>query len=144
MWWQFQAYSTVIHPPVSSVHGILQARVLEWVAIPFSRGSSQPRDRTYISALQADSLQSESPGKLYIYIYIYEHSNHGRVSKYNKCISCAPHSSTLSLSCHCRAGGFGIALSPLSQDSLAALARATPGLLRVSLFLFLASLPGWS
>ena len=27
-----------------SVHGILQARILEWVAIPFSRGSSQPRD----------------------------------------------------------------------------------------------------
>ena len=36
-------------PPGSSVHGILQARTLEWVAIPFSRGSSQPRDRTQIS-----------------------------------------------------------------------------------------------
>ena len=32
--------------PGSSVHGILQARMLEWVAIPFSRESSQPRDRT--------------------------------------------------------------------------------------------------
>ena len=31
-------------PPGSSVHGILQARILEWVAIPFSRGPSQPRD----------------------------------------------------------------------------------------------------
>ena len=31
-------------PPGSSVHGILQARILEWVAIPFSRGSSRPRD----------------------------------------------------------------------------------------------------
>ena len=31
-------------PPGSSVHGILQARILEWVAFPFSRGSSQPRD----------------------------------------------------------------------------------------------------
>jgi len=31
-------------PPGSSVHGILQARILEWVAISFSRGSSQPRD----------------------------------------------------------------------------------------------------
>ena len=30
--------------PGSSVHGILQTRILEWVAIPFSRGSSQPRD----------------------------------------------------------------------------------------------------
>ena len=33
----------------SSVHGILQARILEWVAIPFSRGSSWPRDRTQFS-----------------------------------------------------------------------------------------------
>ena len=32
-------------PPGSSVHGILQARILEWVAFPFSRGSSQPKDR---------------------------------------------------------------------------------------------------
>ena len=36
-------------PPGSSVHGILQARILEWVAMPFSRGSSQPRDRTQVS-----------------------------------------------------------------------------------------------
>ena len=36
-------------PPGSSVHGILQARILEWVAIPFSRGSSGPRDRTQVS-----------------------------------------------------------------------------------------------
>ena len=35
--------------PVSSVHGILQARILEWVAIPFSRGSSWCRDQTHIS-----------------------------------------------------------------------------------------------
>ena len=36
-------------PPGSSVHGILQARILEWVAVPFNRGSSPPRDRTHIS-----------------------------------------------------------------------------------------------
>ena len=42
--------------PGSSVCGILQARLLEWVAIFFSRGSSQPRDRTYVSCIQADSL----------------------------------------------------------------------------------------
>ena len=35
--------------PDSSVHGILQARVLEWVAISFSRGSSRPRDQTWVS-----------------------------------------------------------------------------------------------
>ena len=38
-------------PPDSSVHGILQARVLEWVAISFSRGSSQPRDWTQVSCI---------------------------------------------------------------------------------------------
>ena len=36
-------------PPGSSVHGILEARTLEWVAIPFSRGSSQPKDETCVS-----------------------------------------------------------------------------------------------
>ena len=35
----------------SSVHGIFQARVLEWVAISFSRGSSQPRDWTQVSLI---------------------------------------------------------------------------------------------
>ena len=38
-------------PPVSSIHGISQARILEWVAISFSRGSSQPRDRTFFSCI---------------------------------------------------------------------------------------------
>ena len=47
----------------SSVHGLLQARILEWVAIPFFRGSSQPRDQTQSPALQADPLPSEPPGK---------------------------------------------------------------------------------
>ena len=37
------------NPPGASVHGILQARILEWVAMPSSRGSSQPRDRTRLS-----------------------------------------------------------------------------------------------
>jgi len=36
-------------PPGTSIHGILQARILEWVAIFFSRGSSQPRDGTWVS-----------------------------------------------------------------------------------------------
>ena len=36
-------------PPGFSVHGILQARILEWVAMPSPRGSSQPRDRTQVS-----------------------------------------------------------------------------------------------
>ena len=38
-------------PPGSSVHGTFQARILEWVAIPVSRGSSQPKDRTPVSCI---------------------------------------------------------------------------------------------
>ena len=38
-------------PPGSSVHGILQARILEWVAMPSSRGSFQPRDQTQVSCV---------------------------------------------------------------------------------------------
>ena len=62
--------------PGSSIHGILQVRILEWVAMPFSRGSSQPRDQTHVSYVylhwQVCSLPLEPPGKppnkAYIYI----------------------------------------------------------------------------
>ena len=43
--------STLCNPIDYTVHGILQARILKWVAFPFSRGSSQPRDRTQISCI---------------------------------------------------------------------------------------------
>ena len=46
-------------PPDFSVHEILQARILEWVAIPFSRGSSQPRDQTQVSCIAGRLLESE-------------------------------------------------------------------------------------
>ena len=53
--------------PSSSVHGILQARILEWVAMTSSRGSSQPRDQTCISYCllhwQVSSLTLEPPRK---------------------------------------------------------------------------------
>ena len=54
-----QSCPTLCDPMDYIVHGILQARILEWVAFPFSRGSSQPRS----PALQADSLPAEPPGK---------------------------------------------------------------------------------
>ena len=44
-----QSCSTLCNSMYYIVHGILQARILEWVAFPFSRGSSQPRDRTQVS-----------------------------------------------------------------------------------------------
>ena len=49
-------------PPVSSVHGISQARILEWVAISFSSGSSRPRGRTHLSCVAGGFFE---PGKLF-------------------------------------------------------------------------------
>ena len=49
--------------PGSSVHGTFQARMLEWVAISFSRGSSPPRDRTRISCITGRFFTTEPPGK---------------------------------------------------------------------------------
>ena len=48
--------------PGSSVHGTLQARRLEWAAIPCPRGSSWPGERTRVSCLQVDSLPSVAAG----------------------------------------------------------------------------------
>ena len=54
-----QLSPTLCDPMDYTVHGILQARTLEWVAFPFSRGSSQSRS----PALQVDSLPAEQQGK---------------------------------------------------------------------------------
>ena len=52
--------------PDCSAHGILQARILEWVAIPFSRHLPDPRIKPGFPILYADSLWSEPPGNLYV------------------------------------------------------------------------------
>ena len=46
-----QSCPTLCGPLDYTVHGIPQARILEWVAFPFSRGSSQPRDQTQVSCI---------------------------------------------------------------------------------------------
>ena len=51
------------NPPGSSVHGILQARILVWVAMPSSRGPSNPGIKPRSPALQVDSLPAEQQGK---------------------------------------------------------------------------------
>ena len=51
----------------SSVHGISQARMLEWVAISFSRGSSPPRDWTCISCISGEFFTTESPLSMSFY-----------------------------------------------------------------------------
>ena len=57
-----QSCLTLCNPVDYTVHRILQARILEWVAFAFSRGSSQPRDQTLVSHIAGGS---------YIYMYIW-------------------------------------------------------------------------
>ena len=49
-----QSCPTLCNPMDYTVHGIFQARLLEWVAVPFSRGSSQPRDQTQVSDIAGE------------------------------------------------------------------------------------------
>ena len=64
-------------PPGSSVHGIFPARLLEWVAMPSFRGSSQPRDQTFVSHIylhwQADSSPRAPPAKPFLLKCIVEY-----------------------------------------------------------------------
>ena len=53
----------VCSPPGSTVHGILQARILEWVAMTSSRGSYWPRDWTFISCIAGGFFTPKPPGK---------------------------------------------------------------------------------
>ena len=60
-----QSCLTLCDPMDYTVHGILQARILEWVAFPFSRGSSQPRDRTHLPHCRQILYQLSHKGSAY-------------------------------------------------------------------------------
>ena len=69
-----QSYPTLCDPmdcslPGSSLHGILQARVLESVAIFFSRGSSRPRDRTLVSCIPGRCFNLSIDDKILPFFY---------------------------------------------------------------------------
>ena len=53
-----QSCLTLCDPLDYTAHGILQARILEWVAVPFSRGSSQPGDGTQVSRIAGGFITS--------------------------------------------------------------------------------------
>ena len=67
---------------------ILQARILEWVAMPSSRGSSQPRDRTQVSCTASDSSPSEPPGKPSMNSMPCELETHGDISCWHQNLWC--------------------------------------------------------
>ena len=58
-----------------TVHGILQARILEWIAFPFSRGSSQPRDRPQVSCIAGRFFTSWATGEAQVFLasYLFSH-----------------------------------------------------------------------
>ena len=56
-----QSCPTLCDPMDYTIHGILQARILEWVAFPFSRGSSKPRDQTHVSCTAGRFFTTEPP-----------------------------------------------------------------------------------
>ena len=72
-----QSCPTLCDPMDYTVHGIHQARMLEWVAFPFSRGSSQPRDRTQVSHIAAGFFtiwairEAQRVDKWYIFLNTY-------------------------------------------------------------------------
>ena len=55
--------SSSLDPMDYTVHGIVQARIVEWVAFPFSQESSQPRDQTQVSHIACNSLPAEPQWK---------------------------------------------------------------------------------
>ena len=77
--------------PNSFVHGILQARILEWVAIPFSRGSSRPRDWSQVSC---------TAGRFFIIWATREVPKMDQM--YKTCQKCKHKSHTLFKQCHLR------------------------------------------
>ena len=65
-----QLCPTLCNPMVYTVHEILQARILEWVNFPFSRGSSQPRDWSQVYHIAGDSLPAEPQEKPILLVFI--------------------------------------------------------------------------
>ena len=98
------SYQTLCYSMDYTVHGILQARILEWVAIPFSRGSSQTRDQTQVSHIAGGFFTSWAmreaqeywSGFLLQWIFPTQELNQGllhcRQILYNWVTRAAPHS----------------------------------------------------
>ena len=67
----------------SSVHGILQARILEWEAIPFSRGSFQPRGRTQVSCIAGSVFKDGATMEALVFLILQMRKQWPRNGKYS-------------------------------------------------------------
>ena len=79
-----QSCLTLCDPMNCTVQGILQTRILEWVAFSFSRGFSQPRDRIQVSCIAGASLQLSHKGSPRILDWIAYHSSSGSSQPSNR------------------------------------------------------------
>ena len=79
-----QSCPTLCDPMDYTVHGILQARILEWVAFPFYRGSSQPRDQIQVSCIAGrffsswatyDKVVSNALGTFYVLLEVFDNAD---------------------------------------------------------------------
>ena len=73
-------------PPGTCVHGISQVKILEWVAISFSKWSSQPRDQTHLCCIAGEFFTTEPAGKPTIVLNLHKYCSrpaHDRVKKKN-------------------------------------------------------------
>ena len=105
--------------PGSAVRGIFQARILEWVAVPSSRGSSRPRDGTQVSCTEADALPPslrEGRGGVRTHVNLCRHSQR---------LQCWPQPSSEGLAAGSRVGERG-AVSVSRTGSLWALREFSP------------------
>ena len=81
--------------PGSSIHGILQARVLEWVAISFSRGSSQPGDQTQVSRIAGRRFTIWATREAHTLCVFYHNKTKMKLKQANKNLSSQSHISVM-------------------------------------------------
>ena len=82
-----------LRPQGHTVLGILQARIMEWVVLPFSRGSSQHRDQTYISCdscIAVEIFTTEPPGKPQLFVYLHVYVSNILLKSKTKTLSISP------------------------------------------------------
>jgi len=86
-----QSCLTLCDPMDYTVHRILQTRILEWVAFPFCRASSQPRDQTQVSCIAGGFFTSHSLLLLFFNIILQKGSTFLCLSEFSKIYANPPH-----------------------------------------------------
>ena len=97
--WKLLSCVTLCDPLAYTVHGILQARILEWVAFPFSRWSSQPRDQTQVSWITGGFFTSWATREAHLVLHTYIFFHYGVFQDIEYSSLCYTIGSCLSILC---------------------------------------------